>query len=101
MSNLRITLARELRRSRRLPGHVRRREARRLATAIEAAGYRVPGPLVPGDPEASRAALAGAQVAVGCLQMSRQISAGVDRLVKQFRESQAAARAKDVTGGRP
>ncbi|GJD97444.1 hypothetical protein [Methylobacterium iners] len=100
MRDLRFTLDREMRRGHRLPAHVRRREARRLAAAIEAAGYGIPGPLVPGDPVASRVALQGAQVAVALLQAGRQIGAGVDRLVRHVQERQAASRAKDLVGRR-
>lgn len=83
MSPLERTLSRELRRGR-LPIHVRRRQARRLAAAIEAAGYAVPGPLVPGDPALNRAALQGAQVAVDLVQAARWFSAGVDDLIRRL-----------------
>lgn len=83
MSDLERLLNRELRRGR-LPVHVRRRHARRLAAAIEAEGYAASEPLVPGDPALNRAAIQGAQVAVGIVQAARQFSAGVDELVRRI-----------------
>ncbi|WP_342163124.1 hypothetical protein [Methylobacterium sp. SD21] len=83
MSPLESSIDRELRRAR-LPVHVRRRQARRLAAAIAAEGFAVPGPLVPGDPALNRAALQGAQVAVDLVQAARWFSAGVDDLVRRL-----------------
>ncbi|SDM68695.1 hypothetical protein SAMN05216360_103111 [Methylobacterium phyllostachyos] len=83
MSPLERSIDRELRRNR-LPVHVRRRQARRLTAAVEAAGYAVPGPLVPGDPVLNQAALSGAQVAIGFVQAARQLSAGVEEIVRRL-----------------
>lgn len=83
MSPLERSITRELRRAR-LPVHVRRRQARRLAATIAAEGFAVPGPLVPGDPALNLAALQGARVAVSFVQAARQISAGVEEIVRRI-----------------
>ncbi|MCP1549452.1 MULTISPECIES: hypothetical protein [Methylobacteriaceae] len=78
--SVRNTLDRELRHGGRLPAHVRRREARRLAAALAAAGYGRPSFELPGDSQATRAAFQGASIAVAVLNTGREIGRAIDSL---------------------
>ena len=81
MSDLERTINRELRRGR-LPVHVRRRHARRLAAAIEAEGYGVSQARLAETSAPSTAGLAGERFGAGlaaALRQAEQFSKGIAR----------------------